>query len=145
MASGRPPEPPERPGSRDASSGRVAVLEAQLHADREQTQARLRELAEQFESMAEAAALAVPDDEHDPEGSTIGFERAQVLALIDQARDHLSQLDGALRRVDDGTYGVCAQCGGPIADERLQARPMAQMCIDCAGGRRRAGRPHPPR
>lgn len=132
MASGRPPE---------HSDDGFAALEEQLYTDRDRTQARLAELAEQFESMAEAAALAVPDDEHDPEGSTIGFERAQVLALVEQARDHLRELDGALSRIRDGTYGQCVECGGPVGYERLQARPMARTCIDCAGGRRKRSRP----
>lgn len=72
------------------------------------------------------------DDEHDPEGSTIAFERAQVAALAAQARAHLDDLDRAVARLDQGTYAVCERCGSPITAERLSARPATRTCIDCA-------------
>lgn len=71
------------------------------------------------------------DDEHDPEGATVAFERAQVAALVSQARDHLSQLVLALERLDEGTYGRCEQCGEEIAVERLMAQPIATTCVRC--------------
>src|ERR1700722_14862339 len=76
------------------------------------------------------------DDEHDPEGSTIAFERAQVTALLASARASLEALDEALARLSDGTYWVCQRCGGEIAPERLAARPAAAHCIACAGSSR---------
>ena len=72
------------------------------------------------------------DDEHDPEGATIAFERAQLDALRRQAAEHLGELDAALQRVDDGTYGLCAGCGLPIDPRRLEARPVARTCVPCA-------------
>jgi RNA polymerase-binding transcription factor DksA len=45
---------------------------------------------------------------------------------------HLSEITAALARLDAGTYGVCVQCGGPIAPERLRARPVVRTCIACA-------------
>jgi RNA polymerase-binding transcription factor DksA len=80
----------------------------------------------------EAAALDPPDDEHDPEGATVGFERAMTLDLLRQAEADLAGLDSALARVAGGAYGVCAACGGPIGAERLAAHPAASMCVDCA-------------
>jgi DnaK suppressor protein len=75
------------------------------------------------------------DDEHDPEGATIAFERSQIEALIDQANRQLADLDRALRRIEEGDYGVCEGCGRPIAPERLAARPTARTCIECASRR----------
>jgi len=72
------------------------------------------------------------DDEHDPEGSTIAFERAQVAALLDQAERQLAELDAAVARVDAGGYGQCESCGDAIAAERLLVRPAATRCITCA-------------
>ncbi len=72
------------------------------------------------------------DDEHDPEGSTIAFERAQVSALLDQARTRLTDIDRALERLADGSYGLCLRCGRPIPVERLQVRPAAVACAECA-------------
>jgi RNA polymerase-binding transcription factor DksA len=76
------------------------------------------------------------DDEHDPEGQTIAFERAQADALLRQARDRLSDIEAARSRLSAGTYGTCDQCGQPIAVERLEARPAARTCITCASRRR---------
>lgn len=72
------------------------------------------------------------DDEHDPEGATIGFERAQLTALLQAARRRMAEVDDALGRLDDGSYGVCEQCGAAIAAERLAARPFARRCVACA-------------
>ena len=72
------------------------------------------------------------DDEHDPEGATIAFERSQVDALVRQARHHLAEIEVAERRVADGTYGTCETCGAPIGAARLEARPTARVCIACA-------------
>ena len=82
--------------------------------------------------MVAASRDANIDDEHDPEGATIAFERSQVSALARQARDHLAEVDAALQRLDEGTYGVCERCGRPIAPGRLEARPTARLCIECA-------------
>ncbi len=72
------------------------------------------------------------DDEHDPEGATIAFERQQVAALLESARRRLADVDAALARRETGDYGRCESCGRPIAAERLAARPAARTCIDCA-------------
>ncbi|MFI0350201.1 TraR/DksA family transcriptional regulator [Actinomadura sp. 9N407] len=72
------------------------------------------------------------DDEHDPEGATIAFERSRVESALHQARGHLADLDRAVERLRDGTYGTCERCGGPIAAARLVARPAARTCITCA-------------
>jgi RNA polymerase-binding protein DksA len=103
-----------------------------LAADRRATERRLADLTGDFSGIVAAAADSNADDEHDPEGSTIAFERSQVAALIDQARDHLAEVDAALARVAEGSYGTCERCGNPIAPGRLEARPVARTCIDCA-------------
>lgn len=73
-------------------------------------------------------------DEHDPEGATIAFERSQLDALVQQARARLGEIDAALERVGHGTYGACEGCGRAIAAARLEARPTARLCIECAAG-----------
>jgi RNA polymerase-binding transcription factor DksA len=79
-----------------------------------------------------ASADSNADDEHDPEGSTIAFERSQVGALINQARRHLAELDAAEERLRAGSYGCCESCGRPIPAARLEARPVARTCVSCA-------------
>lgn len=99
-----------------------------------------RRLLLQYEQVVAASESSNADDEHDPEGSTIAFERQQVVALLDQVRRTGEALRQAAADVRDGTYGRCEECGGVIAPARLQARPQARTCIGCA---RLAGRRHP--
>ncbi len=115
------------------SDGWPGASEA-LAADRAGTTARIAALTREFDGIVESAALGATDDEHDPEGATIAFERAQIASLLEQARDHLTDLDQAIRRIEAGTYGRCETCGQPIAAERLAARPTAHTCIRCAAG-----------
>ena len=75
------------------------------------------------------------DDEHDPEGSTIAFELSQSATLLRDADARVAEMEAALQRLDDGTYGMCEVCGRPIAEGRLEARPWTRFCIDHTGGR----------
>lgn len=103
-----------------------------LDADRDETLRRLASLTDDFDAFVAASRDTNADDEHDPEGSTIAFERSQVGALVRQARQHLAEIDAALARVEAGTYGTCEGCGGPVGAGRLEARPVARTCIACA-------------
>jgi len=103
-----------------------------LNADREQTTARLAHLRRDFRGVVEASRDTNADDEHDPEGATIAFERAQVDALVRQAQQRLVEIDEALERLAVGAYGGCEICGQPIAQGRLEARPTARACVGCA-------------
>ena len=102
-----------------------------LDAERRRTTERLSLLRAEHVGFVDASRDSNADDEHDPEGATIAFERSQVGALTAQAERHLVELDAALARVEDGTYGVCERCGAPIPDERLEARPTAVTCVTC--------------
>jgi RNA polymerase-binding protein DksA len=59
------------------------------------------------------------------------FEQQRDLALRDRNQQHLAEVEAALQRLDDGTYGTCVECGHPIASERLDALPWASHCIGC--------------
>lgn len=99
------------------------------------TTERLAALTGDYAGIVEASRDSNADDEHDPEGATIAFERSQVAALIAQAREHLAELDAAERRAADGSYGICEACGDLIPPERLEARPVARTCVRCTGRR----------
>jgi DnaK suppressor protein len=106
---------------------------ALLEAERQAVIERLTALERDFNGIVEAAGQANADDEHDPEGATIAFERQHIAALLTQARHQLSQVEEAIARLDFGRYGECENCGRPIGADRLAARPTATTCIDCAG------------
>ncbi len=92
---------------------------------------RLRQLQADHDEVVAASRDTNADDEHDPEGHTIAFERSQVATLVRQAERHLREVDAALERVDAGTWGRCERCGATIAPARLEARPTARTCVSC--------------
>jgi RNA polymerase-binding transcription factor DksA len=92
-------------------------------------------LTRRLDGIIEASAYTTNDDEHDPEGVTIAFERAQTAGLLEQARAELRDLDAAGERLAAGTYGTCLRCGNQIAEGRLEALPAATTCIRCADRR----------
>ncbi|MFC7486315.1 TraR/DksA family transcriptional regulator [Knoellia sp. CPCC 206453] len=102
-----------------------------LEQERQATLDRLTALTGDFDRIVDSSRDSNADDEHDPEGATIAFERSQVDALIHQARAHLTEIEAALTRLADDTFGVCAKCGGQILKARLEARPTARTCVTC--------------
>jgi DnaK suppressor protein len=66
------------------------------------------------------------------DGTAIAVERITQVATHDQMLDKLAEFTEALRKVDEGTYGICEECGNPIAPARLEAIPSAARCVDCA-------------
>jgi DnaK suppressor protein len=111
----------------------VARLRGSIQIERSRVAHQITNLQQSFAGIVDAAELTSTDDEHDPEGTTIAYERAQVSALLTQARDDLVALDAALERIDAGSVETCEVCGGPIAFERLLALPGVRTCIGCAG------------
>lgn len=107
-----------------------------LEAERQQALRSLAGLTGDFNDVVEASRDANTDDEHDPEGATIAFERAQVAALVLQVRGRLAEVEAAIERLAAGIYGICERCGQPIAKARLEARPAARTCIRCASAPR---------
>jgi DnaK suppressor protein len=104
----------------------------ELARARAETLAQIDALTREFDAMVAASESSNADDEHDPEGATIAFERQQIAALLDSAHQRLADVDAALVRAAAGDYGRCADCGQEIAPERLAARPQARTCIACA-------------
>ena len=109
---------------------------ARLEAALADNAAQLRALERQHREMVAASRDSNADDEHDPEGATIAFERQQVVALVEQLQRTRTDIERALALHDEGGYGCCEACGGPIGQARLEARPTARTCIDCAARRR---------
>ena len=122
--------------TRTKTATRLDEARGRLSAERVAAAARIAALERDITIIVESAKGGATDDEHDAEGATIAFERAQAMALLEETRIQVEALDTALARVDHGSYGVCESCGQDIAPERLAARPSATLCITCASRRR---------
>lgn len=103
-----------------------------LEAERADLRTSLGHLQNSFDDIVAAARDSNGDDEHDIEGDTVAYSRSQVDALAQGHRRRLAEVDLALARLDEGDYGICRGCGGPIGEGRLEARPATPWCIDCA-------------
>ena len=95
--------------------------------------ARLDALATELDGIVSSSQGTNGDDEHDPEGATVAFERARTAALLAQARADLEALERAEVRLADGDYRRCEVCLGPIGADRLAALPATATCVGCAG------------
>ena len=76
-------------------------------------------------------------DNHIADTATVTYDRELDYTLEENSEHVLAEIDAALKRIDDGTYGRCTNCGKQIAPERLEARPWATLCIDCQRQRER--------
>jgi RNA polymerase-binding transcription factor DksA len=112
----------------------VETASVRLETARDETLRRIGELEREFAGIVASAAdgSSGGDDEHDPEGATVAFERQHVAALLSQARSQLAAIAAAKRKLDAGRYGQCDACGKPIGAARLAARPAALTCVTCA-------------
>jgi DnaK suppressor protein len=95
--------------------------------------------AEALKAQADSLALEhepgdVQFDEEGGEGGTANVDREIDLYLSGQARATVVEIDRALQKIEDGTYGMCEQCGDSIPDARLQALPYAALCVSCKSG-----------
>jgi DnaK suppressor protein len=83
-------------------------------------------------SMEEESGEEAGIDNHLGDLATITLDREIDYTLEETDERVLKAVDAALGRIDEGTYGTCSSCGKPISPERLEARPWAELCIDCA-------------
>ncbi|MDP3891356.1 TraR/DksA C4-type zinc finger protein, partial [Nocardioides sp.] len=102
---------------------------SELHDHRERLEAEVHDQEEELAGLMRDAGDGAGQDQADM-GAT-SFERDHELTVVNNARDMISQIDRALGRIDDGTYGVCESCGNPIGKMRLMAFPRATLCLSC--------------
>jgi len=111
----------------------VAANFEQLRSRLENEQKRLLGELEQLEANvrpAEVRREGSPFGKREEE-ATESFELEKRLALEKQVRNHLAEVGHALRKFEEGTYGLCDSCGQPIARDRLEALPQASLCVNC--------------
>jgi RNA polymerase-binding transcription factor len=103
-----------------------------VKAEQERTDRQIAALAAVVAAIVEGSELVSTDDEHDPEGATIAYERAQAIALLRQARADRDALVVTRRRLEQGQPVLCADCGRAIDAERVAALPTTSRCVGCA-------------
>jgi DnaK suppressor protein len=110
----------------------LAHFDALLRRQRRDLERELDRQGDTLNAVRAARSGADADDEHDPEGPTLSDEWSLRSGVHAELAAALTAIDAALARIDDGSYGRCLRRGEPIGRERLEARPAAELCIECA-------------
>lgn len=114
------------------TDAQLAHLEGELLRQRVGLDRELRRMSGSLDDVREARSDASADDEHDPEGPTLSSEWSRIAGVNAELEQRSAAVDAALGRLSGGIYGVCELCGRDIGFERLDARPFAALCIECA-------------
>ncbi|MGH2740675.1 MAG: TraR/DksA family transcriptional regulator [Actinomycetota bacterium] len=118
------------PAKRPFTKRQLQTIRKQLEQEREQLEAQFAEIEETSlgTSQSELSGEAAFDEEYADSG-TFTFERERDLSLAENLKDLIEQIDRAVVRIDDGTYGICERCGRTIEKARIKALPYARLCI----------------
>lgn len=100
--------------------------------ERKRLAAAIEYLHSENPSMEEESGEEAGIDNHPGDLATITLDREIDFTLEEADERVLAAVDAALARIEEGTYGICTSCGQAISEERLEARPWAELCIDCA-------------
>jgi RNA polymerase-binding protein DksA len=112
---------------------REALLE-----ERKRVEAAIQNLHDENPgTLAEDAGEETAYDNHLADTATETYDRELDYTLEENSEHVLAEIDAALMRIEEGTYGICTNCGTQIAEERVEALPWATLCIDCARDRGR--------
>lgn len=111
------------------TSSELEEVVTELHHQREHGQSILDDQAEELEGLLRDSGDGAGHDQADVGASS--FERDHELTVLANERDKLAQIDRALARIEDGSYGQCESCGEPIGKMRLMAFPRATLCMPC--------------
>jgi RNA polymerase-binding protein DksA len=111
----------------DTDRFREALLD-----ERRRVQAALQNLHDENSgTLSEDAGEETAYDNHLADTATETYDRELDYTLEENSEHLLAEIDAALKRIEDGTYGICTNCDGQIPEERLEALPRATLCIDC--------------
>ena len=115
-----------------------------LSEERERLEAVRAEYADLHNTSEQASLGELSNlDQHQADIGTETFDRERDLSLLEQVEAELADIEHALERLEEGTYGTCEACGKPIGDERLEAVPAARFCLqDQDKAEEEAGRNH---
>jgi RNA polymerase-binding protein DksA len=108
----------------------LASARFQLETERERLRAAMAVVNHDRSLVEETGDLSIGTDDHIADSATETLTRELDGGLEENAEHILEEIDDALRRIDEGSYGTCEACGQSIGDERLQAVPWARLCIE---------------
>lgn len=103
-----------------------------LLTERARIEAALENLRNENPGSVEEETGEETSDQHLADTATAMHDRELDYGLTENEEDLLKSIDAALQRIEEGTYGICSNCGKPIGEERLEALPWTDLCIDCA-------------
>ncbi len=107
------------------------ALRTRLLNERERAVQEIAELDADLSKSLEDSSGGSPYDQHMAETAAATLNREIDLTLQDNARAALAQIDRALHKLEDGTYGLCDKCGKSIGEGRLSIAPFATLCVEC--------------
>ncbi len=111
------------------TAAEMEELRGELVADSVHLKEEIRDAEQEIVGLLRDGGDGAGNDQADVGSTTL--ERDHEMSLANNARDMLDQIERALARIDDGTYGVCESCGKAIGKGRLQAFPRATLCVSC--------------
>lgn len=120
------------PGGPRTNASQHQSLQLRLDQQQAQAHARIAELEAQIAALTDARRGAFDDDEHDPEGVTLSSQWSMLAGLLDTVRQDQQRVEAAQRRIEQGTFGICAVCGGHIPVAQLEVRPWREQCVVCS-------------
>lgn len=106
-------------------------LKSLLECERERLESEITDLERDSATNLADASGENNYRDHMADQGTATFGKELDMSLGDNARELYAQVNAALRRIEDGSYGCCIRCGDPIAVDRLRAVPAAGLCISC--------------
>ncbi|WP_350277017.1 TraR/DksA C4-type zinc finger protein [Kribbella sp. HUAS MG21] len=118
-----------KPGEDPWTAAELAELRTELENEVVHLKEEIRDAEAEIQGLFRDGSDGAGNDQADVGSTTL--ERYHELTLANNARDMLNQIEFALTRIDDGTYGVCENCGNAIGKGRLQAFPRATLCVSC--------------
>jgi DnaK suppressor protein len=118
-----------KPGEDPWTAAELAEHRTELEGEVEHLKEEIRDAEQEIAGLFRDGSDGAGNDQADVGSTTL--ERYHELSLANNARDMLNQIEFALTRIDDGTYGVCENCGNAIGKGRLQAFPRATLCVSC--------------
>ena len=118
-----------RPGESPWTAAELAELRGELEADVLHLKKEIHDAEQEIVGLLRDGGDGAGNDQADVGSTTL--ERDHEMSLANNARDMLDQIERALVKIDDGSYGICESCGNAIGKGRLQAFPRATLCVSC--------------